>query len=122
RGAPQIIVDRMVPIDGVPLEKGRLHLRVDAQRLNGSSESVVGSLKAMLGARAKANGTSVPVLLDIETESALVTVQPEPVLRVDLDPELITEVSGVLGAGCVSLIGGKAIDIEEKKPRYRKGG
>ncbi|MEL6499447.1 MAG: DNA polymerase III subunit alpha [Planctomycetota bacterium] len=120
RGGPQIIVDRMVPIDGVPLEKGRLHLRVDAKRLNGSSETVVGSLKTMLGERAKTNGTSVPVLLDIETESALVTVQPEPVLRVDLEPELITEVSGMLGAGCVSLVGGKAIDIEEKKPRYRR--
>ena len=122
RGGPQIIVDRMVPIDGVPLEKGRLHLRGDAKRLIGSSETVVGALRQMLGERAKTNGTSVPVLLDIETESALVTVQPEPVLRVDLEPELITEVSGVLGAGCVSLVGGKAIDIEEKKPRYRKGG
>ena len=122
RGGPQIIVDRMVPIDGVPLEKGRLHLRVDSKLLNGSSERVVGALHAMLGERAKTNGTSVPVLLDIETESACVTIQPEPALRVDLEPELITSVSGLLGAGCVALVGGKAIDMDEKKPRYRKGG
>ncbi|MGP1273271.1 MAG: DNA polymerase III subunit alpha [Phycisphaerales bacterium] len=122
RGGPQIIVDRMVPIDGVPLEKGRLHLHIDSKRLNGSSESAVVSLRSLLGERAKTNGTSVPVFLDIETERAVVTVCPEPALRVDLMPSLMREVAGVLGTGCATLIGGKAIEVEDKRRGGYRGG
>ncbi|MEM8757072.1 MAG: DNA polymerase III subunit alpha [Planctomycetota bacterium] len=121
RGGPQIIVDRMVPIDGVPLEKGRLHLRVDSTKLNGSSDRAMAEIKTMLGERAKTNGTSVPVLIDVETESACVTIQPEPQVRVDLEPALISGVVEVLGAGAVSLVGGKAIEVEEKKRYQRRG-
>ncbi|MEM9166882.1 MAG: DNA polymerase III subunit alpha [Planctomycetota bacterium] len=120
RGGPQIIVDRMVPIDGVPLEKGRLHVRVDAERLNGTSASALGALKSVLGARAKQNGSSVPVMLEIATAKSVVTVRPEPALRVDLEPGLIEELASVLGPACATLEDGKVIELEEKRPRYRR--
>src|SRR5581483_1397554 len=37
----QVVVDRIVPIDGVPLMPGRMWLRVDCDRLNGSGEQAL---------------------------------------------------------------------------------
>jgi DNA polymerase-3 subunit alpha len=121
RGGPQIIVDRMVPIDGVPLEKGRLHLALRAADLNGSAESALGHLRGMLAARARTNGSSLPVLLDVLTEDAAFTLQPDPPTRVDLEPGLIGELCTLLGSGCVTLVGGKAIDVEDPKRAFRRG-
>ena len=44
----QIVVDRVVPIDGVPLMPGRMWLRVDCEKLNGSGEQVLRSVAELV--------------------------------------------------------------------------
>jgi DNA polymerase-3 subunit alpha len=44
----QIVVDRVVPIDGVPLMPGRMWLRVDCEKLNGSGEQSLRSVAELV--------------------------------------------------------------------------
>src|SRR2546423_15366199 len=44
RGEPQLIIDRLVPIDGVPLEGGRLRVMLDEMKLNGMAGGVLGDV------------------------------------------------------------------------------
>jgi DNA polymerase-3 subunit alpha len=114
RGEPQIIVDRLVPIDGVPLEKGRLRLIVREPRLNGSSGA------ALTGVRTLLNGGSpsgVPLDLIVETESAWYELRPEPPTRIALEPTLISAVVGLLGDGSARLAGGVAVELAGDNPR-----
>ncbi|MCA9273018.1 MAG: DNA polymerase III subunit alpha [Phycisphaerales bacterium] len=123
RGSPQIIVDRMVPIEGQPLEKGRLHLTLRTEKLNGSGMQTVDMLHRFLVGRAvqpggeKPAGEVVPVVLEFEAEGRAITVAPEPALRVELEPNFVREAAQMVGAGCVSLVGGKSIEPEDNSKR-----
>lgn len=113
RGDPQIIVDKLVPIDGQPLEKGRLLIALRGPRLNGSAEPAIARVRelltehdpaAMNGANGEAISDDAPstnasdrfadasvgeaVFYDlvVETESAFVTLSPESKPRVRLVP------------------------------------
>ena len=48
RGDPQVIVDRLVPIDGTPLERGILRVTVREPRLNGASRQALDRLATAL--------------------------------------------------------------------------
>ena len=48
RGEPQLVTDRLVPIEGSPLSPGRLQVLIDERKLNGTSIPAVEKLAAML--------------------------------------------------------------------------
>jgi hypothetical protein len=50
RGEPQLVTDRLVPIEGSPLSPGRLQVLIDERKLNGTSIAAVEKLAAMLRA------------------------------------------------------------------------
>jgi DNA polymerase-3 subunit alpha len=64
RGEPQLVTDRLVPIEGSPLSPGRLQVLIDERKLNGTSIPAVEKLAALLrssspdAARLAANGTN----------------------------------------------------------------
>ena len=59
----------------------------------------------------------VPVVLEFEAEGRAITVAPEPALRVELEPNFVREAAQMVGAGCVSLVGGKSIEPEDNSKR-----
>ncbi len=48
RGDPQVIADRLVPIDGIPLDSAKIRLFVDETRLNGGATHAISRLAAMV--------------------------------------------------------------------------
>jgi DNA polymerase-3 subunit alpha len=64
RGEPQLVTDRLVPIEGSPLSPGRLQVLIDERKLNGTSIPAVEKLAALLrssspdAARLAANGAN----------------------------------------------------------------
>ena len=51
RGEPQILIEKITPVDSVPLLPGRLQVIVDETKLNGSSEAAIGRLGELLASR-----------------------------------------------------------------------
>ena len=123
----QIIVDRVVPIEGVPLLPGRLWIRVDGDRLNGSgSAALAGVAEAMrdsIPGGAGVNGTmpdrasTFPVDIVIDADGARVRLEAAPAVRVMPTPELITKLGGYLGEGCVRVVGGMSVEMANKNDR-----
>jgi len=119
RGDPQIIVDRLAPIDGVPLDKGRLKIRLSAERLNGGSERAVNDLAGVLREHGP-NGRpelARPFDLLLETEEAMVALKPRDAGQIELDPGLIGALAGVAGDGAVRLVGGVTVEQESRRRR-----
>lgn len=121
----QVIVDRVVPIDGVPLMPGRLWLRVDATRLNGSGERALRKSQELLHAamaEAIVAGTDraalFPVDLIVDTPTSRVVVATDDRMRVELTPELAGALTGLLGEGCVKLYKGISVEKVEQKPKW----
>ncbi len=179
RGEPQIVVDRLVPIEGVPLEKGRLIVICREARLNGSANAALPKVKAALDAFAPtaaspagngatngatngaANGHTnghhtngraalapsalpapsaapaapaalvgvlaadvppVPWALAVETDRAVVILEPEQAARVRLAPRLASDLTAVLGVDSVRLQGGVSVELhrDDKREQFRK--
>ncbi|HEX2838387.1 MAG TPA: DNA polymerase III subunit alpha [Phycisphaerales bacterium] len=135
RGDPQIIVDRLVPVDGVPLESGRLRLFLDATKVNGDGPRVVSRVAELLKAPAAAAAPAAPtakrhtdtapslfpVDLVIATEDTVALLSADPKIRVPLAPELVKELQNELGLGMMRVVGGLTFDKEkEKKPWQKK--
>ncbi len=130
RGEPQIIVDRLVPIDGLPLDGGRLRLFVDEQRLNGGAAATMSKVakivKASVPPPATPKDTSAPPTFPLEiiigTADNVAILAADPALRVQLKPDLLRDIAGELGEGMVKLAGGVALDKVEKndKPKWGK--
>ncbi|MEM9064986.1 MAG: DNA polymerase III subunit alpha [Planctomycetota bacterium] len=116
RGDPQVIVDQLAPIDGAPLEKGRLKLLLRAERINGSAKDKVPELRRALAAAQPGKGGPPPVPVDLVLDCGdrFVTVKPDQGRTVELAPTLAREVTAVLGPESVWLAGGVAIEIEEE--------
>jgi DNA polymerase-3 subunit alpha len=137
RGDPQIIVDRLVPVDGVPLESGRLRLFLDATKVNGDGPRVVSRvaelLKASPGGPAPAAATGkkhadtaqslFPVDVVIATDDTVALLAADPKIRVALEPELVKGLQAELGVGMMRVVGGLTFDKEkEKKPWHKRRG
>ena len=143
RGDPQIIVDKLVPIDGQPLEKGRLLIALRGSRLNGSASAAMDRVRDLLTehdpAAMSLNGSgdesatasdrftdasvgeAVPYDLVVETESAFVTLTPEAKPRVRLVPGLVRELCAVLGPGSVHLHGGVSVEVnKDDRRKYQR--
>ena len=143
RGEPQLIVDRLVPIEGVPLSPGRLQVLIDERKLNGTSIPAVESLATVLKSHATgpaSNGSSAtrgasdgeleavlarhaltpfPVELAIGTmtHTAILTT---PGLRVGLKPQLLADIESALGPASARIVGGVSVELNEKKPWEKK--
>ncbi|MGH7244676.1 MAG: DNA polymerase III subunit alpha [Phycisphaerales bacterium] len=151
RGEPQLIVDRLVPIEGVPLSPGRLQVLIDERKLNGSSMGAVESIATVLKSHATGaamNGSSgtngatrgasdgeleavlarhaltpfpVELAIGTMTHTAILTT---PGLRVGLKPQLLADLETALGPSCARIVGGVSVELNEKKPwekKFKKG-
>jgi DNA polymerase-3 subunit alpha len=131
RGEPQVILDRLVPIDGVPLDSGRLRLFVDELKLNGGASGAMARVAGVVRgaaertlARKKDDQTSVfPVEVVIGTERHVAAVSADARLRVTPEPDLIKAVEAELGEGMVRIFGA-AIDkpANTNAKRWGRGG
>jgi hypothetical protein len=120
RGDPQIIVDRIAPIDGVPLDKGKLRVTMRAALLNGSGERAAERASIALTSRQAERGTpaAVPYEVVVDTGEVYVTLTPKSASIVKLDPGLVRDLASALGEGSARLVGGMTIDPTEEKPRW----
>ncbi len=128
RGDAQIIVDRLVPVDGHPLEQGTVQVMVRPDKLNGSAGDRLESAKRLLMSPPDPGDLSLgksarPVEVIVETEKAWVLVEAKGVGKVTLRPELVKQIAGELGADSVRLAGGVSIELnpeDERRKRYAK--
>jgi len=122
RGDPQIIVDRLVPIDGVPLEGGKVRLFVDSIKLNGSAEHALSRVNTMIREpKPIENGPRmVPLEVIIGTEDRVAILTPESNCKIALEPELVKAIGLELGPNMVRLVGGVALDKTENKKDWGK--
>ncbi len=133
RGDVQVLVERVVPIDGVPLQPGRLQVMVDEARLNGSSvgalDKVAGLLKdvATPAAGAKISrqddeaAALFPVELTIATADKTAYLALPPTLKIRFDSKILNEFEHWLGAGAVKLVNGVWAEKFEKENRWGSG-
>ncbi|MBL4590917.1 MAG: DNA polymerase III subunit alpha, partial [Phycisphaerales bacterium] len=129
RGDAQIIIDRLVPIDGHPLEQGTVQVMVRRDKLNGSTEERLEEAKKLLmsppdPADLSLGKSARPVEVIVETEKAWVLVEAKGVGKVTLRPELVKQIAGELGEDSVRLAGGVSIELnpeDERRKRYAKG-
>jgi DNA polymerase III alpha subunit len=123
RGEAQLIVDRLVPIDGVPLEGGRLRLMLDEVKLNGMAGVVLGNVAAIVRGETNGNGSNghapaaprLPVEVIIGTEDQVAILQADTGVRARLEPEVTRALENELGPGMVRVVGGVALESTEKK-------
>ncbi len=121
RGDTQLVVERLAPIDGVPLEKGRLCVHVRESKLNGSMDRALEELAEVVGRHPGQDDNGCPaVAFDLLMEMADVEVKlrPSGSRRVALAPEFVSDVQRVLGEGSVSISGGVVVEMMEQ-PRWQ---
>ncbi len=130
RGDPQIIVDKLVPIDGQPLERGKLVITMRDRSISGGRalEEIKRLMSAYEPAATEADrvtdervGRPVPFDLLVETDRAFVTLAPESKPRVRLVPDLVRDLCGVLGHRAVHLHGGVSVELNRDERRKRVG-
>ncbi|MCB9846146.1 MAG: DNA polymerase III subunit alpha [Phycisphaeraceae bacterium] len=112
RGTPQVVVDQLVPIDGVPLTRGRLRVLLDDDT---AGEPALEELGAALRARGPVPGEIAPVEFVVRTEMDEVVLTPEPALRAELTPDLARGVQTLLGPHRLRLVGGVSIEVENAR-------
>jgi hypothetical protein len=120
-GGVQIVAERIVPIDGTPLLPGRLCIRVDGVRLNGSSSGILEQLAGVLLARQLDSKTeqaaAFPVDLVVDTEDGRVILEAGPMVRAALQPPLVSQISTLLGDDCVRVVRGIAVETSDQNRR-----
>jgi len=126
RGDAQIIVDRLVPIDGHPLEQGTVQVMVRQDQLNGTANERLEAAKQLLQQPPDPSDLSLgksarPVEVIVETKDAWVLVEAtKGVGKVTLRPELVKQIAGELGTDSVRLAGGVSVEINKEDDRRKK--
>ena len=125
RGDAQIIVDRLVPIDGHPLEQGTGQGMVRPSKLNGTASTRLDSAKSILQAPIDASDLSLgksprPVEVIVETPESWVLVEAKGVGKVTLRPELVKQLNETLGEDSVRLAGGVSVELNKEDPRRKQ--
>jgi len=123
RGDPQIIIDRLVPIEAVPLEQGRLQVILREHAVNGSAGEKLPRVMAAIESSGDGLGLESgegPRALEVvvETPGAWVCLEPKRGAKAILRPELVRAVTGELGEDSVRLVGGVAVEVEEKRKKW----
>ncbi len=128
RGDPQIIIDRVVPIDGHPLEQGTIQVMLRAQRLNGSAPAKVALARDILSQPPDPSDLALaksprPVEIIIETEDAWILIEPKGVKHAQLRPDLVRRLCSELGDDSVRLAGGVSIELnkDDRRKQYARG-
>lgn len=141
RGEPQIIIDRIVPIDGTPLQPGKLRVVLPARRLNGTFDAAAETAAQVLagcaagaggngqpatgtGAAAKAaagpvSAETFPLEVVVETEGGWAVLQPDAKVRIVPSPPMAMELCRVLGPESVRVVGG--VTVEPARPKWAGG-
>ncbi len=124
RGDPQVIVERVVPIDGVPLQPGRLCLHVNGRRLNGTGSTALRDIASLLtpaedATSADRTGT-FPVDLVVETEQGRAILETTKRLRVSPTPDLVKSISESLGDSTVRVVKGVWLDGDDRNNNKRQ--
>lgn len=125
RGDAQIIVDRLVPIDGHPLEQGTVQVMVRPSKLNGTASTRLDAAKSILQAPIDAGDLSLgksprPVEVIVETPDSWVLVEAKGVGKVTLRPELVKQLNETLGEDSVRLAGGVSVELNKEDPRRKQ--
>ena len=135
RGEPEVIVDKLVPIDGQPLEKGAVQLVLREGRINGSAHKLVPDLKRLIDAHAPLLGEAAKQRspneadsvaryhLVVETPEADVVLAPAEKNFIRVDHGLVNELTKILGERSVTLQGGVSVEVNREDrgaARYRK--
>jgi len=128
RGDAQVILDRVVPIDGHPLEQGTIQVMVRSSRLNGDAASALGAVREALEtppdeAEIGAAPGARPVHVIVEIDGAWVLAEPgDPGVRATLRPALVERVNEILGEDSVRLGGGVSVELhkDERRRPYTK--
>jgi hypothetical protein len=125
RGDAQIIVDRLVPIDGHPLEQGTVQVMVRPSKLNGTASDRLDLAKSILQAPIDAGDLSLgksprPVEVIVETPDSWVLVEAKGVGKVTLRPELVKQLNETLGEDSVRLAGGVSVELNKEDPRRKQ--
>jgi DNA polymerase-3 subunit alpha len=129
----QLLVDRVAPIEGVPLEGGSLELYLDLGRLNGGAHAALESLRREIAPRIvdKATGAASPprpisgeppavgYAVHILADGWISTGKPSiPTGRLRLEPAMIEALAGAFGPGCARLRGGVAVEQANAARRF----
>ncbi|MBC7772126.1 MAG: hypothetical protein H7210_06510 [Pyrinomonadaceae bacterium] len=138
RGDAQLIVERLVPIDGTPLQPGALRLTFQDALLNGSGQATIeAAAKLIAGSgsilpRDKAGLSSVgtlvgasdlgmgdspafPLEIMVDTGDSYVMMAADRTIRVKLSPQLVMSLTPLLGEGCIRVVGGVAVEVSGPK-------
>ncbi|MFU8830444.1 MAG: OB-fold nucleic acid binding domain-containing protein, partial [Phycisphaerales bacterium] len=123
RGDPQLIVERIVPIEQATAQLAKnLEITIDERSLNGSSHDTMMQLKGLLRSQGSTGGgsgrTAVPLTLVLRTGTERITMRSSTI-RVCPTGELIELIERVAGAGCVRVTGGLPDGFGSKNNRKR---
>jgi DNA polymerase-3 subunit alpha len=120
RGGAQVIVERLVPIDGVPLQPGRLRVFFDDSRLNGSGPAAARKAAQMLADAMIAPPAEAPLFpldLFVLAGERYARLDAPKFVRTPLTPDLIRGLEQTLGPGSVKLHAGVWVDTLEKRDK-----
>jgi len=142
RGDPQIIIDRVIPLDQARTLLARgLRLTIDERKLNGSAATIMQQAADLVraavrsapppaapgadlaGAATPALGNPIMVEVIVKTESGTALLDAGRA-RLALTPDFMGSLAGLLGENAVSLMGPKVevVKAEAKKWEKRGGG
>ncbi len=127
RGEPQIMAERIVPVEGVPLLPGKLRVVIPGRRLNGTGDAAVQSLAELLRTAAEknpaapANGQTAkpgpadpalfPVEFVVETEHGRVLLAAP--FKLSPTPDLFANITRILGPQSARIAGGIAVEMNQ---------
>ncbi len=135
RGDAQLIVERAVPIDGVPLLPGRLRLTIRTEHLGSSATTTLRSVRDLLatatdshaglpagnghtrGGAIADDGALFPVEFVIESPQETTILAPEPPLRIRPTALLTQKLVDLLGPASVRVRDGMAVEVPGSRPR-----
>ncbi len=133
RGEPQLLIERLVPIDGVPFTAGKLRLFLDESRLNGNAPTAIDRIAETAGvpggiaqieakpSAESSGGLAFPIELVFVSESNVVVLDTDRRVRVPMEPGKLKTLSDLLGPSAMKVVGGVTAEpIERKKPWEKK--
>ena len=123
RGDPQIIVDQIAPIDGTPLEGGRLDVWLNFDRLGAAAPEAVSKLEALMASHLKGasewDDSCFTYYVHMLCGGVVYDAKPEEGLKLRLDNELSQGLGALFGGDCLRHIGGVVVEMEEDRRRAR---
>ncbi|MFZ4572898.1 MAG: DNA polymerase III subunit alpha [Phycisphaerales bacterium] len=131
KGEPQIIVDRLAPIECVPVEPGRFRVMVDEQTLNGGAPAALERVAELMNANvakyaeavkaknADERALTFPVELMIGVDGAVATLATDPRLKITPDSEFVEQLVDELGDGSIR-VAGLVVEREKKQQRWSR--